>query len=214
MSLENQFLDQLRWRYATKRMNGNKLPAEKLQAILDATRLAPASFGLQSFKVLVIENEDVRKAMQPACWNQAQIVESSQVLVFATWDDITDADVENYMQEIVAERGVARETLDGFKSFIMGSVNSLPDADSRRAWAAKQAYLALGFATAAAAVAGVDATPIEGFVPPQIDEILGLPAKGLRSVVMLALGYRNPEADYLTGAKKVRRPADKFFEFV
>lgn len=213
MSLENQFLDQLRWRYAAKRMNGSKLPADKLNTILEATRLSPASFGLQSFKVLVVENEEVRKAMQPASWNQPQIVESSQMLVFAIWDDVTDASVETYMQEIAAQRGVARETLDGFKSYIMGAVNGLDQA-GRQAWATKQAYIALGFAMAAAAVAGVDSTPMEGFVPAEMDKILGLEAKGLRSVVMLALGYRNAEADYLTGAKKVRRSADNFFEFV
>jgi nitroreductase / dihydropteridine reductase len=213
MSLENQFLDQLRWRYATKSMNGSKLPADKLNTILEATRLAPASFGLQSFKVLVVENEEIRKAMQPASWNQSQIVDSSQVLVFAIWDNVTDADVENYMQEIVAERGVGRETLDGFKSFIMGTVNGLDQA-GRQAWATKQAYIALGFATAAAAVAGVDATPMEGFLPAEIDKILGLEAKGLRSVVMLALGYRNTEGDYLAGAKKVRRSKENLFEFV
>ncbi len=213
MSLQQEFLQQLNWRYATKRMNGAKLPADKLQTILEAIRLAPASFGLQSFRVLVIENEEVRKAMQPACWNQAQIVESSQLLVFAVQDNLSEADVDAYLNDIVAQRGVTRESLDGFKGFIMGSLNAL-DADARRTWAAKQAYIALGFGLAAAAVAEVDATPIEGFVPDQIDEILGLRAKGLRSAVMLALGYRNAEADYLTGAKKVRMPAARFFQQV
>jgi nitroreductase len=95
----------------------------------------------------------------------------------------------------------------------MGSLNAA-DADGKRAWATKQAYISLGFAMAAAAVAEVDATPIEGFVPDQLDEILGLRAKGLRSVVLLALGYRAPENDYLTGAKKVRMPAERFFQHV
>ena len=210
MSLEQQFLDQLRWRYATKRMNGTKIPADKLQTILEATRLAPASYGLQSFRVLVVENDELRKAMQPASWNQPQIVESSQVLVFAVRDNLSEADVEEYLADIVAQRGVTRESLEGFKGYIMGSLNAA-DADGKRAWATKQAYIALGFAMAAAAVAEVDATPMEGFAPDQIDEILGLRAQGLRSVVMLAIGYRNAEADYLTGAKKVRMPAERFF---
>ena len=213
MSLEGQFLDSLRWRYAVKKMNGNKIAADKLNTILEAIRLAPTSFGLQSFQVLVIEDEATRKALQPACWNQSQIADASAVLVFATWADITEANVDTYMAETAAERGIPVETLAGFKSYIMGAVNGL-DVAGRQDWAKRQTYIALGFALTAAAVAGVDSTPMEGFVPAQVDEILGLTAKGLRSSLVLALGEREPSGDYLAGAKKVRRSKENLFEFI
>jgi nitroreductase len=213
MSLDSHFLDSLRWRYAVKKMNGNKISADKLNTILEATRLSPASFGLQSYKVLVIEDAATRAALKPACWNQSQIVDSSAILVFAIWDDVTEANIDTYMAEIADERGVDIATLADFKGYIMGTVNSL-DVAGRQAWAARQTYIALGFALAAAAVVGVDSTPMEGFVPAQVDEILGLPAKGLRSSLILALGERDAANDYLVNAKKVRRSKENFFEFI
>ena len=201
-------LDSLRWRYAVKKMNGNKIPAEKLNTIIEATRLAPSGFGLTPYSIIVIEDEAIRKNLLPAFYNQAQVVDGSVVIVFAAWNTISEKEIAEYMQEIAEERGVELDTLKDFSSAINGSFkNKTPE--QARVWADKQAYLALGFTLIAAAAEEIDATPMEGFKPDAVDEILGLSAFGLHSAVAVTLGYRDAANDYLSGAKKVRRASDK-----
>jgi nitroreductase len=201
-------LDSLRWRYAVKKMNGNKIPAEKLNTIIEATRLAPSGFGLTPYSIIVIEDEAIRKNLLPAFYNQAQVVDGSAVIVFAAWNTISEKEIAEYMQEIAEERGVELDTLKDFSSAINGSFkNKTPE--QARVWADKQAYLALGFTLIAAAAEEIDATPMEGFKPDAVDEILGLSAFGLHSAVAVTLGYRDAANDYLSGAKKVRRASDK-----
>lgn len=203
-----KLIDALNWRYATKRMNGEKVPAEKLDTILEATRLSASSMGLQPYTILVVENEEVKKQLLPAAYNQPQIVEGSHLLVFAAWENVTEEHVTNYINDIIETRGVAPETLDAFKASLMGIVNGRTP-EQKYEWAARQAYIAFGTAIAAAAVEQVDATPMEGFNPAAVDEILGLKEKGLRSVTILALGYRDAEKDYMVNQKKVRRSKDE-----
>lgn len=206
-------IEALNWRYATKRMNGQKVPQQKMDTILQAASLAPSSMGLQPYSVIVVENEALRKALQPAAYNQPQITEASHLLVFAAWLNVTAKEVEDYIANIAATRGVPAESLNDFKASLMGIVNGRT-AEQKHEWAARQAYIAFGTAIAAAATEQVDATPMEGFDPAKVDEILSLTEKGLRSVTILALGYRNSEADYLATAKKVRRPAEQFFTHI
>ena len=203
-----KLIDALNWRYATKRMNGEKVPAEKLDAILEATRLSASSMGLQPYTLLVVEREELKKQLQPAAFNQPQIVEASHLLVFAAWEDVTEAHVNGYIANIALTRGVTPESLDGFRASLMGIVNGRTP-EQKHEWAARQAYIAFGTAIAAAAVERVDATPMEGFNPAAVDAILGLREKGLRSVTILALGYRDTEKDYLVDARKVRRSKDE-----
>jgi nitroreductase len=201
-------LDSLKWRYAVKKMNGTKIPAEKLDTIIEATRLAPSGFGLTPYSIIVVEDEETRKKLLPAFYNQAQVVEGSAVIVFAAWNTISEKEVAQYMQEIAEERGVAVDTLNDFSGAINGSFkNKTPE--QARVWADKQAYLALGFTLIAAAAEEIDATPMEGFKPDAVDEILGLTALGLHSAVAVTLGYRDAANDYLSGAKKVRRASEK-----
>lgn len=203
-----KLIDALNWRYATKRMNGEKVPAEKLDAILEATRLSASSMGLQPYTILVVENDEVKKSLLPAAYNQPQIVEGSHLLVFAAWENVTEEHVNSYINDIIETRGVAPETLDAFKASLMGIVNGRTP-EQKYEWAARQAYIAFGTAITAAAVEQVDATPMEGFNPAAVDEILGLKEKGLRSVTILALGYRDAEKDYMVNQKKVRRAKDE-----
>jgi nitroreductase len=201
-------LDSLKWRYAVKKMNGTKIPAEKLDTIIDATRLAPSGFGLTPYSIIVVEDEETRKKLLPAFYNQAQVVDGSAVIVFAAWNTISEKEVAQYMQEIAEERGVAVDTLNDFSGAINGSFkNKTPE--QARVWEDKQAYLALGFALVAAATEEIDATPMEGFKPDAVDEILGLTTLGLHSAVAVTLGYRDAANDYLSGAKKVRRASEK-----
>jgi len=201
-------LDSLKWRYAVKKMNGTKIPAEKLDTIIEATRLAPSGFGLTPYSIIVVEDEDTRKKLLPAFYNQAQVVDGSAVIVFAAWNTISEKEIADYMQEIAEERGVAVDTLKDFSGAINGSFKN-KTAEQARVWADKQAYLALGFTLIAAAAEEIDATPMEGFKPDAVDEILGLTALGLHSAVAVTLGYRDAANDYLSGAKKVRRAPEK-----
>lgn len=203
-------LENLKWRYATKRMNGQKVPADKLETILEAIQLAPTSIGMQPFTVLVIENPELRAKIAPAVYNQPQITEGSHVLVFAAWKDYSMENVDKYINHIASLRGIPVSSLDGMRGMITGSISG-KTPEQLLVWNQKQAYIALGFGLVAAASEQVDATPMEGFDPDALDTALGLQEKGLRSTVILTLGYRNAEKDYLTGAAKVRRDKSELF---
>ncbi|MFT4022445.1 MAG: nitroreductase family protein [Flavihumibacter sp.] len=204
------YLDPLRWRYATKRMNGRAVPDDKLANILEAVRLAPSSMGLQPYNVMVVKDKAAREKLLPAI-NQPQVTEGSVLLVFAAWTKINQQQIDDYIQDIASTRGLPLPALDGFKTSIQ-SIVTAKAGDALFSWTARQAYIGLGYATAAAAFEQVDATPMEGFSPEKLNELLGLEAKGLSAVAIVALGYRNPEADQLAQAPKVRRTAEKFFQ--
>jgi len=201
---------QLEWRYATKRMNGKSVPQEKIDNILEAIRLTPSSYGLTPYSVLVIKDRDFLKKIQPAAYMQPQIVECSHLLVFAAWENVTEKNVDDYMALVSATRGVPVSALADFKKMIWGGASTRSAADNF-AWSSRQAYIALGTGLVAAASEEVDSTPMEGFDPAKLDEILGLKAKGLKSVVMLALGYRDTVNDASVGYKKVRRSTKDLF---
>ena len=200
----------LTWRYATKRMNGIAVPQKKADAILEAIRLAPSSFGLTPYSVLVITDKGLLKKINALACQQPQLLEGSHLVVFAAWDDISEKQIDGYMSLVAATRGIPISGLADFKKMIWGSVRAQSQAD-RTAWATKQAYIALGIGIAAAAIERVDATPMEGFDPAKLDEILGLPAKGLKSSVLMMLGYRDAANDPLASAKKVRRSKEDLF---
>ncbi|KQI67382.1 nitroreductase [Loktanella sp. 3ANDIMAR09] len=203
--------DLLNWRYATKKMDPTKsVPEEKVTAILDALRLAPTSSGTQPFEVMVVTNKDIRAKLSEAAFGQQQLVDGSHVLVFAAWDDYTDERIDMVRDETGNARGgvtdQVRDYYENLKGMLVGR-----DADVNFQHAAKQAYIALGVAMLAAAEQEVDATPMEGFDPAKFDEILGLREKGLKTCVILPLGYRDAENDWLVNAPKVRRDRDILF---
>src|SRR3990167_9692578 len=209
-SLAQPLLNKLQWRYAAKKMNPTKaVPQEKVERILEAARLAPTSSGLQPFEIIVVTDPAVRAKIQPIAWNQAQITDGSHLLVFAAWDNYT-ADRINMMFDLVNEqRGFKSEGWESYRQLILSTY--VPrDAEVNYQHAARQAYIGLGTALIAAAEEQVDATPMEGFDPKALDEILDLRARGLRSVAILPLGYRADEGDWLQNLKKVRRPRDQF----
>ena len=205
-----ELLKSLEWRYATKKMNGEKIPQDKLERILEATRLAPSSYGLTPYNVIVVEDQKLKEELQGACYGQTQLVDSSAVLVFATWDEVTEHSVGNYINEIAKQREIPVESLNGLQDMINNGLSFLTH-EQKISWAQRQAYIGLGFALTAAAVEEVDSTPMEGFVPESVDTVLGLQELGLKSVVVLPLGYRDTENDSLSTLKKVRWDNDKFF---
>lgn len=206
--------ERLSWRYATKAFDPSRqVPAEKLNAILEAVRLAPTSSGLQPFELLVVTNPEIRAKIRAVAWNQAQVTDCSHLLVFAAWDDITPERV-NMMFDLTNEvRGFKNEGWEAYRQKLLGIVAERGTEANYQA-AARQAYIGLGAALIAAAFEEVDATPMEGFDPEAVDEILGLKARHLRSVLLLPLGYRAAERDWLVNLQKVRRPAEKFISYV
>lgn len=207
-------IEKLNWRYATKKMDPAKpVPPAKLERILEAIRLAPTSSGQQPFEVLVVTNKALREQIKAVAWDQGQITDGSHLLVFAAWDNYTPERINGMFDLVNAERGIRNEGWENYRQFLL---NTYPprDAEVNFQHAARQAYIALGMALTAAAFEEVDSTPMEGFDPAKVDEILGLRAQGLRSVVLLPLGYRQPDGDWLVNLKKVRRAAADLFRFI
>ncbi len=205
-----ELLDVLQWRYATKKMDpARAVPQDKVDRIVEAARLAPTSSGLQPFEIVVVTNPDVRARIREVAWNQAQVTDGSHLLVFAAWDDYT-AERINAMFDYTNEvRGFRNEGWENYRNMLLGSYPQR-GAEVNFQHAARQAYIGFGAAIIAAAAEQVDSTPMEGFQPEAVDEILGLRARGLRSVLLLPLGYRQPEGDWLVNLEKVRRPRDQF----
>ena len=206
----SELLQKLEWRYATKKMNPAKaVPQEKVDRILEAARLAPTSSGLQPFEIIVVTSTAVREQIKPKAWGQGQITDCSHLLVFAAWDTYTAERINAMFDMTNAQRGGTNEGWDNYRQILL---NSYParDAQTNFEHAARQAYIGLGAALIAAAFEEVDSTPMEGFDPKALDEILGLGARGLRSVAIMPLGYRDESGDWLVNLKKVRRPRELF----
>jgi len=204
-------IDKLNWRYATKRMNGTKVPQEKIDRILEAIRLAPTSFGLQAFKVIVIEDPALRERIYNEACQQPQIKEASHILVFAANKNVSAEQVNDYMNLIASTRDIPVDTLAGFRAAFDGVVAGT--AEQNFIWTARQAYIAFGVAIVAATNEEVDATPMEGFNPEALDKILGLPEQNLGSTTILTLGYRDESNDNLVHAAKVRKSRSALFDF-
>jgi nitroreductase len=204
----------MNWRYATKKMDPAKsVPADKVERILEAARLAPTSSGLQPYEIIVVTDKAVRERILPAAWNQAQITDGSHLLVFAAWDNYTPERI-NHMFDLTNQiRGFENEGWENYRKMLL-STYPQRDAEANYQHAARQAYIGVGAALIAAAFEEVDATPMEGFSPEAIDEILSLRDRGLRSVVIVPLGYRQEEGDWLAKLEKVRRPRDQFITAV
>jgi len=197
---EAELLQNLSWRYATKKFDATKkIPAATWATLEKAVVLSPSSYGLQPWRFIVVNDAAKRKTLQAASWNQPQIVDASHLLVFARRTEMTSADVERYVADISKKRGVPAAALDGYKGMMLGTINTpgFPAAE----WAARQAYLALGFFLSAAASLHVDACPMEGISTGQYDEILGLHGQGYSTVVVATAGYRAADDSYAPLAK-------------
>jgi len=202
-----KLIEDLNWRYATKKYSTQKVNGEDLEKIIDAINLSASSTGIQTYRLFVIEDPEMRKELGSDSFNP-QIVEASHLLLFAAFDSISQETIDNYIRLVAKVREMPVEDLAGFKS-ALGALLTRTD-DENFIWSAKQAYIALGTGLIAAAALHVDATPMEGFNTEKFDEVLGLKEKGLKSVVLLALGYRDEENDKYAKLKKVRVPKEEF----
>jgi nitroreductase / dihydropteridine reductase len=203
----------LNWRYATKRMNGIKVPEKEISEILESVRLAPSSRGLQPFKVLVVRNQELKDKIRKVADNQAQVSECSHLLIFCSWKKVSQEMIDDFIHFSAQERGIPVEKLDKMKSMLIKDQLNMSE-DEFYHWASKQIYIALGFALIASALKKIDAAPMEGFDPIALDNLLELHKTGLKSSVLLAIGYRDIENDWMTNLKKVRRSDAELFKFL
>lgn len=204
------FLVNQNWRYATKKFDATKkISTEDLNFLKEAIRLSTSSFGLQLYRVIIVENQELKAKLLPAAYGQSQITDASHVIVFANQTVVNDSDIDAYIKNISESRGVPTEALSGFGDYMKGSVNKIP-ADAKVIWTAKQTYLALGNLLNAAAELKIDATPMEGFDAKKFNEILGLDALNLNAAVIATVGYRH-EDDATQHNKKVRKSNEDLF---
>jgi nitroreductase len=206
----NTFLDHQNWRYATKKFDATKkISTEDLNTLKEAIRLSSSSYGLQPYKVIIVENPELRAKIQPVAWGQSQIVDASHLIVFANRTTINDTEIDAFFENISKTREIPLEALSGYQGFMKGKINELSE-DAQNIWNSKQTYLALGNLLNAAAELKIDVTPMEGFVPAQVNEILGLNALGLNASLIATVGYRHTE-DATQHLKKVRKSNEELF---
>lgn len=204
------YIESLKWRYATKKYNPEKkISAQDLETLKEAVQLSVSSMGLQPYKVLIVENPEVREKLKAVAYNQTPITEASHLFVFANEVNIGNEEVKNYMENISEVRNTSVEDLTGFSEMINGALKSR-STEENNTWASKQAYIALSTLINTAAILKIDATPMEGFDPEAFNEILGLNEMGLSTAVIATIGYRHDE-DEMQHLKKVRKPKDELF---
>ena len=205
-----ELLDAFKWRYATKKYDATKkVDQELVDKILEATRIAPTSSGLQPFEVIVISNQELKNKIVPIAFGQEIVADCSHLLVFAAWDNYTAERIDHIYALTTEGRKQPADRYQAYTDRLKGMY--LPrTAEENFVHTARQAYIAFAFAIAEAASLKVDATPMEGFLNEELDELLKLKEKGLKSVTILPIGYRVEANDWLVNLKKVRHPKEKF----
>ena len=198
-------LEKLKWRYATKKFDKNKkLPEAKLNTLKEAFNLTATSYGLQTISMLVLTNEDLRSTLVEYSYNQKQVLEASHLLVICIQENIIETDIVDYYNNIKDTRDTSETILKPFRESLINTMNNMT-VEERQNWSKNQAYIALGNLMTICALEDIDACPMEGFMPSKYDELLQLKEKGLKSVLLLPVGYRADD-DMFSKLKKVRRP--------
>jgi nitroreductase len=209
----SEIINALNWRYAVKRYKNSPISELELNQILETIRLAPTSLGLQPFKVIRLQSPEKREACKPLFNNQPQSVEASDILIFAAYTELSDQLIEEYILRIAQTRNKNVEELQGFQRTIQQFLKSM-NTEQFIEWAKKQTYIALGMAMSSAAMLRIDSTPMEGFKHTELDAFLDLPSQKLTSSVILALGKRDEELDFLATSPKVRKSNLEMFEVI
>ncbi|MHB9054808.1 MAG: NAD(P)H-dependent oxidoreductase [Paludibacteraceae bacterium] len=205
-----ELIESLNWRYATKRMTGEKISEENLNIILEAIRLAPTAYGLQPFRVVVTENKELIKEIFEKSCPQIVVQQCSHLLIFKAMKRLNEDYVEGYLNEMQRLRNSTNEYIAGYRAKIRKVIEN--PAINKFSWMIRQTYIALGFAMVATAELGIDSTPIEGFNADELNKLLHLNTDSEEAVVLLTLGYRNEKEDHLVSQPKIRKPIDKLIE--
>ena len=207
----NQWIEQLKWRYATKVFDKTKkIDSELWSKVEESLLLTPSSFGLQPWKFIVVTDDAIKKSLLPHSWGQPQVTDCSHLVVLAARSPLTDIEVTEFIQSTADTRSIPAESLEEYKGMMLGFLSRMDD-DARTRWAKNQVYIALGQLMSTAAVLGIDACPMEGITPPEYDKILGLKEQGYTTTLACPLGYRSADDKYASLAK-VRYSADKLIE--
>jgi nitroreductase len=206
----SDFITNQKWRYATKKFDASKkISSEDLETLKEAIQLSTSSYGLQPYKIFIIENPELRAKIQPAAWGQSQIVDASQLIVFANITNFGETEIDSYIYLMAETRGITVESVKGYADFMKMKITGLLE-EQRNVWTSKQTYLALANLMNAAAELKIDVTPMEGFEPEKVNEILGLPELGLHASLLATIGYRHEE-DATQHYAKVRKPKNELF---
>lgn len=209
-----QVLEQLHWRYATKKFDSSKkIPEASWKTLEQSLVLSPSSFGLQPWQFFVIRNSEIRQQLLEHSWGQKSVVDASHLIVFAIKSNIDDMDVDRHIQRMAEVQQIASANLAGFGNVVKGFIHEPPYPLNINEWAAKQAYIALGFFMTCAAMLEIDTLPMEGFIPAKYDALLDLPSKGYNSIVLCAAGYRADDDKYATNPK-VRYPTNEIVQYI
>ena len=205
-----ELLDAFKWRYATKKFDSNKKVSQELvDKIVEAAWIAPTSSGLQPFEVFVISNQELKNKLVPISFGQEIVADCSHVLVFAAWDNYTEERIDKIYARTTTEREQPADRYKAYTDRLKAMYLTRP-AEENFAHTARQAYISFAFAIAEAATLQVDATPMEGFVGEEIDKLLNMKEKGLKTVTILPIGYRDEANDWLVNQKKVRHTKEDF----
>lgn len=203
-------IEDLNWRHAVKAYDpSKKVSQEDLYTILEAARLAPTSSGLQPFRIIVVENQELKEKMVEGALNPEVMRDSSHVLVFAAWDSYSNEKIDKVYDHHTDVRDLPQGRFNSYTDMLKKIYGAQTPAE-HFAHTARQTYISLGFAMAQAAELKIDSTPAEGFNNEIVDQILNLKELGLKSVSLLYLGYRDEEKDWLSTMKKVRVPMEEF----
>ncbi len=206
----SNYIENLNWRYATKKFDSSKtIPTATLEELKHAIQLSASSYGLQPYKILIIEDEETRKKLREASWGQSQITDASHVVVFANMTDFDESLVDDYISNVGITRNIDTSNLQGYADHMKDTLNPLPK-ESKATWTANQTYIALGNLLSAAADLKIDACPMEGFDHEKYNEILGLNSQNLNAAVVATIGYRSEE-DETQHYKKVRKSKNELF---
>lgn len=207
--MENKVTEALNFRYATKKFNPDLLLTDdQVETLIEAVRLTPTSYGLQLMKLVVVENKELRRQLLPHAFAQNQVVDASHLFILCREKEIFDQHVFDYVENMATQRGVERDTLEGFSSMMLRSIAAMSQ-EKREVWMNNQVYIALGNLLNACALLKIDATPMEGFKPKEFDQVLGLDELNLSSVLCVPIGYRADDDDNAF-RKKIRRPKENF----
>ena len=198
-------IEKLNWRYATKKFDSTKqLSDYQIEMLKEAFNLTALSYGLQTLKMVVISDKEKREKLVPIAYGQRQVLDASHLLVLCIQNEIGSNDVDNYFSNVQIVRNTPTDILKPFKEQLAATIEKMPET-KKLDWATNQAYIALGNLMTVCAVEEIDSCPMEGFIPEKLDELLNLEQHGLKSVLLLPVGFR-AEDDMFSSLKKVRKP--------
>ena len=207
------YIDHLKWRYATKKFDASKkIAPDNLEKIKEAIQLSASSYGLQLYKVLIIEDPSIREQLKTASWGQDQITDASHLIVFCNYTHVEDTHVDDFLHRTAITQNIEMNNLSEYGNFMKGKIKAMTALESFH-WTVRQTYLALGNLLSACAELKIDSCPMEGFEADKYNAILGLTEKGLNAAVVATIGYRSHE-DHTQHRPKVRKPLEELFEAV